>query len=228
MTIILIAGMWLDSRAWQQVTPHLVASGHDVVALDLPGQGAEPADATLDDQAAAVVAAVDAATGPVVVVGHSAACSLAWQAADARPDKVTRVVMVGGFPVADGQVYFDPIEPVDGMVRFPGWDAFAGPDSDDLDDDARRLMDSHLVLVPTTVTHATVHLRDARRHDVPITLVCPEFSIADAKEWIASGDLVEFSAAKTLDFVDIDSGHWPMYSKPDEFAAAIDAIARAQ
>lgn len=226
MTIILIAGMWLGERAWHQVVPELERLGHHVVALTLPGQGAGPDDASFDDQAAAVVLAVDQARDPVVVVGHSAACSLAWVAADARPDKVARVVMVGGFPVADGANYFDALDPVGGVVSWPGWEAFVGPDSDDLDEEARAVMDSHLVPVSSAITHAPVHLSDERRYDVPITLVCPEFSIADAKEWIASGQLGEFEKARALDFADIDSGHWPMYSRPVEFAALLDEISR--
>lgn len=226
MKMILIAGMWLDSRAWQQVTPELERLGHEVVALNLPGQGGEPTDASFDDQAAAVVAAVDQAGDGVMVVGHSAACSLAWVAADARPERVERVVMVGGFPVADGSDYFDAIAPVDGLVTWPGWDAFAGPDSDDMDEATKQVMDTHLHPVSAAITHAPVRLSDERRYDVPITLVCPEFSIADAREWIASGQLIEFDKAHHLDFADIDSGHWPMYSKPVEFAALLDEISR--
>ena len=161
-----------------------------------------------------------------MVVGHSAAATLAWVAADARPEVVTRVVMVGGFPVADGAAYFDAVEPVDGTVVWPGWQAFAGPDSDDMDDAAKQLMDTHLHPVSSAITHARVSLADQRRHRVPITLVCPEFSVEDAKEWVASGQLTEFEKADHLDFVDIDSGHWPMYSKPVEFAALLDEITR--
>ena len=226
MTIILIAGMWLDARAWQQVVPALERLGHDVVALGLPGQGTGPIEATFDDQAAAVVAAVDAAQEPVVVVGHSAACSLAWVAADARPDKVARVVMVGGFPVADQATYFGALDPVDGQVVWPGWEAFAGPDSEDMDEAAKALMDTHMAPVSSAITHATVSLGDQRRYDVPITLVCPEFSVDDAKQWIASGQLGEFEKARALDFADIDSGHWPMYSKPIEFAGLLDEVSR--
>jgi hypothetical protein len=54
------------------------------VPVTLPGQGDGNASATPADQLAAVVAAVDAAAGTPMVVGHSAACSLAWLAADAR------------------------------------------------------------------------------------------------------------------------------------------------
>ncbi|MEZ5201955.1 MAG: hypothetical protein R2742_11900 [Micropruina glycogenica] len=53
------------------------------------------------DQTDAVLAAVDAADGPPLVVGHSAAAaSLLWLAADAR--EVAGVVLIGGFPGPDG------------------------------------------------------------------------------------------------------------------------------
>jgi pimeloyl-ACP methyl ester carboxylesterase len=78
MDFLLIAGLWLDGSAWDAVVPHLEALGHRAVPLWLPGQGVPPATATLADQHAAVLAAVDAAAGTVVVVGHSAACTLAW------------------------------------------------------------------------------------------------------------------------------------------------------
>ncbi len=85
MDILLIAGLWLDGSVWSEVVPALEQLGHRPVALTLPGQGDGSASATLDDQLAAVVAAVDAAETAPMVVGHSAASTLAWLAADARP-----------------------------------------------------------------------------------------------------------------------------------------------
>ena len=102
MDILLIAGLWLDGSAWDDVVPALEALGHRPVPLTLPGQGDGSASATLDDQVAAVLAAVDSASGKPMVVGHSAACTLAWLAADARPEKVAKVALIGGFPSADG------------------------------------------------------------------------------------------------------------------------------
>ncbi|HEY1485394.1 MAG TPA: alpha/beta hydrolase, partial [Micromonosporaceae bacterium] len=101
MEIVLIGGLWLDGSAWDEVTPALEALGHHAVPVTLPGQGDGSASATLDDQVAAVLAAVDAASGATMVVGHSAACTLAWLAADARPEKVGKVALIGGFPSAD-------------------------------------------------------------------------------------------------------------------------------
>ena len=228
MDVLLITGMWLTGSAWDKVTPELERLGHRPVALTLPGQGAAPADATLDDQVKAVLDAVDAAAGPVVVVGHSAASSLAWIAADARPDKVARTVLVGGFPTPDGQRYFGYVEPVDGLIHFPGWEEFAGPDSDDMDDATLQAAADQMVPVPISVVHGLVSLRDPRRFDVPCTLVCPEFSVEQAKEWVATDEATtELQRSNALEYVDIDSGHWPMFSKPVEFAALLDQVIRS-
>src|SRR4029450_8900639 len=95
--ILLIAGLWLDGSAWNDVVSELEALGHRPVALTLPAHRS----ATLDDQVAAVLAAVDASPGRPLVVGHSAAATLAWLAADARPDTVAKGVLIGGFPAAE-------------------------------------------------------------------------------------------------------------------------------
>lgn len=83
MDIVLIAGLWLDGSAWDDVVPTLEALGHCPVPLTLPGQGDGSASATLDDQVAAVLAAMDSTSEKPLVVGHSAACTLAWPAAGA-------------------------------------------------------------------------------------------------------------------------------------------------
>jgi len=225
MHILLIAGLWLDGSVWDDVVPALEALGHRPVALTLPGQGDGSASATLGDQVGAVLAAVDSASEKPMVVGHSAACTLAWLAADARPKKVAKVVLIGGFPSADGEPYADFFEPKNGVVPFPGWGLFEGPDSADLDDEARRSMASGAIPVPEGVTKGVVRLADERRFDVPVVLVCPEFTPAQAQEWIDAGDVPELAKAKHLDFVDIDSGHWPMLSKPIDLARILAAAA---
>jgi pimeloyl-ACP methyl ester carboxylesterase len=232
MDIVLIAGLWLDGSAWNDVVPTLEALGHHPVPVTLPGQssGSErdgATSATLDDQVAAVLAAVDSASGKPLVVGHSAASTLAWLAADARPERVAGVALVGGFPTADGKPYADFFELKDGVMPFPGWGPFEGPDAADLDEAARRRFASAAIGVPAGVTHGVVHLVDERRFDVPVVLVCPEFTPAQVREWIADGDLPELARAKHLDLVDLDSGHWPMFSKPTELARLLAAAATA-
>lgn len=226
MDIVLIAGLWLDGSAWDQVVPELESRGHRPVPLTLPGQGDGDTTATFADQAAAVTAAVDSCTAPVLVVGHSGACTLAWVAADARPEQVARVALIGGFANADGEKYADFFEPVDGMVPFPGWGPFEGADSDDLTEEQKASIAAGAIALPEAVTRGTVRLTDPRRYDVPVTMVCPEYSPEQAREWVEGGEVPELAKVRDLDYVDIDSGHWPMFSKPAELAAVVDGLAR--
>jgi pimeloyl-ACP methyl ester carboxylesterase len=225
MDILLIAGLWLEGSAWDHVVPALEECGHHPVPLTLPGQGDGSASATLDDQVAAVLTAVDAAPTKPMVVGHSAAATLAWLAADARPQKVAKVALIGGFPSADGEPYADFFETKNGVMPFPGWAPFLGPDSADLHEDARRSIAAAAIPVPQGVTKGVVRLEDARRFDVPVVLVCPEFTAENAQEWIDAGEVPELAKAKHLELVDIDSGHWPMFTRPVELAKLLAAAA---
>jgi pimeloyl-ACP methyl ester carboxylesterase len=218
MDILLIAGLWLDGSVWDNVAAELNARGHRAVSVTLPGQGDGHAQATLADQVATVVAAVDAADDRPMVVGHSAASSLAWLAADARPGKISKVAMIGGFPSADGEAYVDFLPTRGDALPFPGWDEFDGPDSADLDDTAKRAIAAAAIPVPEGVTRGVIRLADERRYDVPVVLVCPEFSPAQAREWIGSGEVPELAKSKHVSFIDIDSGHWPMISAPAKLA----------
>ncbi|KJK44052.1 esterase [Lentzea aerocolonigenes] len=221
MDVLLIAGLWLDGSAWDDVASALRSLGHRPVPLTLP----RSASATLDDQVAAVLTAVDATSGKPVVVGHSAACTLAWLAADARPDKISKVVLVGGFPASDGKPYADFFELRDGVMPFPGWEPFEGLDSADLDEEARRAFAAAAIPVPGGVATGVVRLTDERRFDVPVVVICPEFTPAQAEEWINAGDVPELARVKHLEFVDLDSGHWPMHTKPAELARLLASAA---
>lgn len=221
MDVVLVAGLWLDASVWDEVVVALEERGLRSVAVGLPGQGDGDASATLADQVAAVVAAVDAAEGPAVVVGHSAACALAWAAADARPTEVARVVVIGGFPVADGEAYADFFPVRDGVMPFPGWEPFAGPDSADLDEAARDAFTAAALPVPEGVSRGVVRLADPARYRVPVTLVCPEFTPEQARESVEAGDLPELARVEHLSYVDLDSGHWPMITVPRELAGVL-------
>jgi pimeloyl-ACP methyl ester carboxylesterase len=227
MDIILIAGLWLDGSVWDNVATELEALGHHGVPVTLPGQGDGNTSATLADQVAAVLAAVDAAAEQPMVVGHSAASGLAWLAADARADKVSKVAFIGGFPSPDGRPYFDGLPIKDGALPFPGWEEFEGPDSADLDGAARHAIESAAIPVPEGVVRGVIRLTDERRYEIPAVLICPEFSPAEAREWIDAGELPELAKSKNLSLVDIDSGHWPMISAPAKLARILAQAAES-
>jgi pimeloyl-ACP methyl ester carboxylesterase len=226
MDILLIAGLWLDGSVWDNVAAQLETLGQRAVPITLPGQGDGNTSAALADQEAAVIAAVDAAAGRPLVVGHSAACSLAWLAADARPGKISKIVLIGGFPAPDGKPYFGDFPIEDGALPFPGWGEFEGPDSADLDDAAKQAIASAAIPVPEGVTSGVIRLADERRYDVPVVLICPEFTAAQAREWIAQGLVPELAKSRNVSFLDIDSGHWPMISAPAELARLLSQVAQ--
>ncbi|MFJ5880712.1 alpha/beta fold hydrolase [Kitasatospora cineracea] len=225
MDVLLIGGLWLDGSAWDAVLPALAERGHRPVPLTLPGQGDGRSSATLAEQLAAVVAAVDAAAGEPLLVAHSAACTLGWMAVDARPQGVAGLVLVDGFPHADGQVYAEWFPPRDGVVAFPGWEPFEGPSSADLDEELRARIAANAVPVPADVVLAPVRLTDERRYGVPVTMLCAEASPEDVRGWVAAGAAPEVSRMERIEYVDLDAGHWPMFSRPAELAALIDTAA---
>lgn len=225
MDVILIAGLWLPGSIWTDVCSELKSRGHRPLPVALPGVDDTSTTATLADQLTATLQAFDAANRPMVV-GHSASCTLAWMIADQRPDAIDQVALVGGFPSSDGDAYADFFPTVDGVMAFPGWGPFEGADSADLGRPDRDRIASLTVPVPEAVSKGIVRLSDDRRLDVPVLLVCPEYSPDQAKAWIDAGDVPELSQAKKIAFVDIDSGHWPMVSRPAELARILDAATR--
>ncbi|PYC76676.1 alpha/beta hydrolase [Streptomyces tateyamensis] len=228
MEILLIGGLWLDGTAWDAVAPALEALGHRPRPVTLPGQGDGHSSATLDEQVAAVLAAVDTAAEKPLLVAHSAACTLGWLATDARPERVAKLVLIGGFPNEDGQPYADFFEMRDGAMPFPGWGPFEGADSADLDEELRQRIEADAIPVPEQVARGVVRLSDERRYEVPVVVVCTEFTPEQAREWIAAGEAPELTRAKNVEFVDIDSGHWPMFTRPAELARLLGAVAAGQ
>lgn len=221
MDLVLIPGLWLDGSAWDAVLPGLRAAGHTPHPMTLPGQGDGSASATLDDQLDAVVAAIDAADGPVAVVGHSAGAALAWLAADRRAQRVAVVALIGGMPQADGQAYAPWFTPEGDVVPFPGWEPFAGRDSDDLDDATKQAVAAGAHPMPRSVVEGIVRYTDPARRAVPVVMVCPEYSPDEARAWLAAGEISELADVASLTFVDLDSGHWPMFSQPDALARVL-------
>lgn len=216
MDIVLIAGLWLPASVWSDVADELEQAGHRPLPVALPGVDNTSA-ATLDDQIAAAISVVDSAARPLVV-GHSAACTLAWIVADQRPQTTGGIALIGGFPNTHGTAYADFFDITDGLMPFPGWAPFDGPDSADLDTDQRHFIESIVVPVPERVAKGTVQLTDDRRFDIPVTVVCPEFNPEQARQWIADGDAPELASVSNVVFENIDSGHWPMLTKPNELA----------
>jgi pimeloyl-ACP methyl ester carboxylesterase len=224
--LILIPGLWLDASSWDAVVPVIEQAGHRARPLTLPGMESPDADRsgiTLRDHVAAVVAAVDAADGEVVLVGHSGGGAIAHAAVDARPDRVRRVVYVDSWPVGEGGSINDALPSEDGEVPLPDWSFFDDADLVDLDDELRAAFRARALPSPLQVAAGRQELSDERRYDVPITVIACEFPSADLREWMAGGEpeLAELAAVRTVRFIDLPTGHWPQFTRPRDLGEAI-------
>ncbi len=229
MDIILIPGLWLDGSSWDEVVPSLKQAGHRTHALTLPGMESRDADRsriTLRDHIDAVIRAIDSVgpdAGEVVLVGHSAGGAIAHAAVDARPDRVRRVVYVGGFPTGDGDAVADGYPAENGEVPLPDWSAFEDEDLADLDDKARAAFRERAIPSPEHVARDPQQLSDERRYDVPVTVISTGFTSEMLRGWIEQGlgPVREFTKIREVEYVDLPTGHWPQFTRPEELGWAI-------
>jgi pimeloyl-ACP methyl ester carboxylesterase len=225
MDIILIPGLWLNASSWDAVVPHLEAAGHRPRPLTLPGmesKGADRVGISVEDHVAAIVSALDEENQPALLVGHSAGSGLAWAAVDARPDRVARVVYVGGVPGSDGDPLLNGLPAEDGEVAMPDWKEM-GEEANVVDFEPEQLerFYADAIPVPEAVITTPIKLSDERRYAVPATAICPEYTAADLREWMDGGHLPELARTTDLDLVDLPGGHWPQLTQPNALAAAL-------
>jgi pimeloyl-ACP methyl ester carboxylesterase len=232
MNVILIPGFWWGASLWRDIEPGLRAAGHEVRSLTLPGlhDGDDPATAGMRESIDAVIDAIDEAGGPVVLVGHSGGGPIAWGAADARPDAVTRVVFIDAFPLPAGANITDEWEPSDGALPLPAWDDFPPSDLLDLTDELRAEFRSRARPEPLRVARdAMSYVGDpAVRRAIPATLIATGFPAADVREAMASGHplMAELRELTAVELVDLPTGHWPQLTKPAEFTALLVDVIR--
>ncbi|WP_350349032.1 alpha/beta hydrolase [Agromyces sp. G08B096] len=226
MDVILIPGFWLDASSWEQVTPVLDETGHRLHPVTLPGLESVDADRSgigLADHIAAVVDLVDRLDGPVALVGHSGGGPVAHGVADARPDRIAKIVYVDAGPLGEGESINDALPVVDGEVPLPDWSVFDDADLVDLDDELRAAFRARAVPEPARVASDPMRLTDERRFEVPVTVIACEFPSAMVIEAIAAGQpwVAELARVAQVDYIDLPTGHWPQFTKPVQLGQAI-------
>jgi pimeloyl-ACP methyl ester carboxylesterase len=229
MDIILIPGLWLNGSSWDEVVPVLEQAGHRTHPLTLPGMESKDADRseiTLRDHVNAVVEVIDSfnpAGGQVVLVGHSGGGAIAHAAADARPDRVARVVYVDSWPLGAGGVINDELPAENGEVPLPDWSLFEEEDLVDLDPGLRAAFRERAIPSPAHVPSDPQQLFDERRYDVPVTVIACEFSSATIQGWMEQDQpaMRELAKIREVDYIDLPTGHWPQFTRPEDLGRAI-------
>jgi pimeloyl-ACP methyl ester carboxylesterase len=103
---ILVHGAWSGGWAWADIVAALQAKGDSAEALDLPAHGADTtpiSGATLDAYVSTVGNRVNAASSPVVLVGHSFGGVVITQVAEQYPKKISELVYLAAFVPENGE-----------------------------------------------------------------------------------------------------------------------------
>lgn len=226
--IILVPGFWLGAWAWDTVVGRLRAEGFDVTALTLPGlepDHPDRASVTLADQIAAIVAAVEAAATPVVLAVHSGAAVPGYAASDRVPERIAHMVYVDTAP---GSGPIDP-EFADDEYPMPSFEDLheQGNSVAGLTDDQLATFRSRAVAEPGAALRDVAVLSDNARRAIPSTVICTSYTGEQYREAAQQGypfasGLVEVT---DLTYVELPTGHWPMWSRPDDLAEIIGRVA---
>lgn len=227
--ILLIPGYWLGVWAWDAVLAHLISSGTPATALTLPGldpRDPHRTDRTLEDQAEALATTMQELGGDVVLVAHSGANGPASMAVDRHPGLVRRVIWVDSGPMSDGGAFAPDLPSSVTELPLPAFDALGQQASlEGLSAEHLERFRCRAIPEPAGVARARADLTDAARHDVPTTMICCSMPSAQVLELASTGHPMFRAVAqlRDVDLVDLPTGHWPMWSRPQELADAIRA-----
>ncbi|MFG3659095.1 alpha/beta fold hydrolase [Streptomyces sp. NPDC047706] len=220
---VLVAGAWLGAWAWDEVAAELDGAGHGVRPLTLSGL-AERKDVPAVQQTHVrdIVDEVERLDlRDVVLVGHSYAGIPVGQAAGRIGDRLARMVFVDAAVPVDGESFLSawPSDHVRAAIEKNGgfWPPFTAEDyagQDLTDDQIARIMRESTPHPGATLTEPAVLSRSPG--DLPATYVkC----LLDGEEPMgAARDLL---AGERWELVRMDTGHWPMFSRPRELAAVL-------
>lgn len=227
--IVLVPGFWLGGWAWDEVAAALRDQGHEVTAVTLPGLASAEEDRssiTLADHVDAICAAVTAAGGPVVLAVHSGAGVPGYAATDRLPGQIAAVVYVDSGP-AKGAL--DPDFASD-ELPLPSWEQMEadGNSLADLTDDQLDTFRSRGLPQPGAALREAAPLTNDARLDVPSTVLYTSYSSTQIKEAVEQGYswLAGLAELRDVTYLDLPTGHWPMWSRPQEVADVISSVAR--
>ncbi len=238
---MLVPGFWLGAWAWDEVVERLPTDElavHAVSPRGLDGMPeAEVGAITLDDQIDHVVALVDrlvdGGAGTVVVVGHSGAGPVVQGAVDSRPHLIDRVIYVDTGPLLNGvsmaTVTVEP--PADAeIIPLPEWSSWQEAENalDGLDAAMLNEFRDRAVPEPAGVARSVVKVVNNARLEVPATVICTSIPSAQLRELVAAGHIPsEIHNVVDVTWIDLPTGHWPMFSRPGALAAIIADQARS-
>jgi pimeloyl-ACP methyl ester carboxylesterase len=241
-TYVLVGGAWLGGWCWKPVARRLRDKGHDVYPATLTGLGerahlASP-EVDLETHITDVVNLIEFEDlHDVVLLGHSYGGLVVTGAADKIPDRISQLVYLDTGPLPDGTALIEifptearrhierQVEESGGGWRFPVLpreELATFGSLEGLDDAQLELLRSRAVDQPFGTFTRPLRLENpAREARSKVGILC-SFSLEEVQEMIASGNPVfREMASPNWRFVELPTGHYPMFSRPDDLAAVL-------
>lgn len=238
-TYVLVGGAWLGGWCWQHVARRLRDKGHDVYPATLTGLGERvhlaSARIDLETHITDVVNLIEFEDlHDVVLLGHSYAGLVVTGAADRVPERISRLVYLDTGPLPDGAVLIETFPPearthIERQVEelgegwkfpMPSWEEVSNMASlEGLDDEHLSLLRSKATPQPFGTYTQALRLENPAREELPKVGILCSFSLDQVQEMVASDDpLFRGLAGPEWRFVELPTGHWPMFSRPGDLA----------
>lgn len=237
-TIILVHGAFVDGAGWEPTKAALEALGDKVVVINSPGRPSNPKPAgevSFDDYRDNVLAAVNAESAPVVLVGHSAGGMVISAVAEAAPEKIKTLAYVAAYLPQNGQslqtlsstdtesvlgkaLKVDPAKHIGTIVMNQRAAVFCN----DCAPDVAAALPAQMVDEPLAIL------------GTPVVLTPEKFGTVDriyvrtAQDRAIGAALQDrmVAASPVREVTRLDAGHLPMVTQPAALAAVLDAAAR--
>ncbi|MET8686390.1 alpha/beta hydrolase [Streptomyces sp. NPDC004732] len=228
---ILVSGAWLGSWAWEDVARDLRAAGHGAHPLTLSGLAdKQHLPAGQQTHVRDIVDEVERLDlRDVVLVGHSYAGIPVGQAAERIGDRLAHLVFVDANVPVDGESFASlwwQGQPVFEAALEEGGGDWAPLNAADFDgqgldsEQVARIASGSTPHPGATLTEPAVLERSLG--ELPATYVkC----LLDGEE--PNDDVADLLKSEHWRLVEMDTGHWPMFSQPRELARILHSCTRA-
>ncbi|WP_338784873.1 alpha/beta fold hydrolase [Streptomyces sp. DG1A-41] len=223
---VLVAGSWLGAWAWDEVAAELRGAGHDVHPLTLSGlaekQGVPAGQRT---HVRDIVDEVERlGLRDVVLVGHSYAGIPVGQAAERIGERLRRVVFVDANVPVDGESFLSgcPSDHVrQSIAAHDGfWPPLGAPDYA-----GQGLTDEQIARIVDATPHPGATLTESAALSGPLGELPATYvkCLLDGDEPMPA--VAELLKSDRWELVELDTGHWPMFSQPHALARLLEEAA---
>jgi pimeloyl-ACP methyl ester carboxylesterase len=248
-TYVLVAGAWLGAWAWRDVAQRLRTRGHEVYPLSLTGLGdrvhlASP-DVNLETHIADIVNTLESEDlHDVVLLAHSYASVPVTGAADRAAERIASLVYLDTAPIPDGMNLLETYPPeAQQMIQqhvaergdgwrwpMPFWEEIAAMNGagSGLSPEQEQTVRARSAPQPFGTYTQPLRLTRLGAEPLPKLGIFCSFTEAQTRQMIEAGHpWGQGLRGPEWRFIELPTGHWPMFSKPAELADILHEAGRS-